>query len=140
MGTTNLDALSLSGALAVAGAASVTGALSAAGITNTGFTDGTAATTITAGTTQTQAGATLLTAAINHVTTAVSGDGVRLPASVAGRVVYVINGTANSIQVYGLGTDTINDVATATGVTQTTLKTGVFVCPVAGKWYRVLSA
>lgn len=100
-----------------------------------------AQTGITAGTTQTQAGATAVTGPIVNVSTnANAGDGIRLPAAIAGRVIYVANPTANAVQVYGAGTDTINAVATATGVSQATLKHAVYFCAVTGNWSRVLSA
>lgn len=100
-----------------------------------------AQTGITAGTTQTQAGATAVTGPIVNVSTVTTaGDGVRLPAATAGRVVYVANPTANSVQVYGASTDTINAVATATGVAQAAGKHAVYFCAVAGNWNRVLSA
>lgn len=101
-----------------------------------------AATSITAAAGGGQSGATALTKGINHVTTvATAADSVKLPASAAGLVVHVINGAAsNSMQVFGAGTDTINDVATATGVAQAAGKAATYVCPVAGKWYRILSA
>lgn len=88
-----------------------------------------------------KSGATALTAGINRVSTvATIADSVLLPASVAGMVVHVVNGAANAMQVFGAGTDTINDVATATGVSQAGNKSATYVCPVAGKWYRILSA
>ncbi|WP_332116063.1 hypothetical protein [Azorhizobium caulinodans] len=101
-----------------------------------------AATTITAFAGGGQASATQLSKGVNHVTTvATAADSVKLPASAPGLVVHVINGAAsNSMQVFGAGTDTINDVATATGVAQAAGKSATYVCPVAGKWYRVLSA
>lgn len=101
-----------------------------------------AATSLTAFAGGGQASATALTKQINHVTTvATAADSVKLPVSVAGLVVYVVNGAAsNSMQVFGAGTDTINDVATGTGVAQAAGKAATYVCPVAGKWYRVLSA
>lgn len=88
-----------------------------------------------------QTNATALPASFNRVATvATANDSVKLPASVAGRSVYVVNGSANSMQVFGAGTDTIDDVATATGVAQAAGKSATYFCPVAGKWYRVLSA
>lgn len=89
-----------------------------------------------------QTNARALTAAINRISTvATAADSVKLPPSEAGMVIYVVNGAAsNSMQVFGAGTDTINDVATATGVAQAAGKSAVYVCPVAGKWYRTLSA
>lgn len=89
-----------------------------------------------------QTNATLLAATINRVATvANAADSVKLPPSYAGAVIYVVNGdAADSMQVFGSGTDTINDVATATGVAQAAGKAATYVCPIAGKWYRVLSA
>lgn len=89
-----------------------------------------------------QANATLLTASINRVTVvATAADSVKLPPSYAGASITAINGdAADSMQVFGSGTDTINDVATATGVAQAAGKAAIYVCPVAGKWYRNLSA
>ena len=89
-----------------------------------------------------QSGAYQLTATISRVATvATAADSVKLPPSEAGMVIQVVNGHAsNSMQVFGAGTDTINDVATATGVAQAAGKAATYVCPVAGKWYRVLSA
>ncbi len=100
-----------------------------------------AQTGVTAGATQTQAGATAVTGPIINVSTvATAGHGIRLPAALAGRVLYVANPTANSVQIYGAGTDTINAVATATGVAQAAGKHAVFFCAVDGTWNRVLSA
>lgn len=93
----------------------------------------------------TQAAALQLVAAINEVTTvAAANDSVALPLAVAGMQVLVENAAAtNSMQVYGAGTDTINAVATATGVAQAAGKSGLYFCTKsapAGNWYRVLSA
>lgn len=89
-----------------------------------------------------QTSAVLLTTTVNRVATVTTAaDSVKLPVSVAGMVIQVINGAgANSMQVFGSGTDTINDVATATGVAQAAGKAATYSCPVAGKWYRNLSA
>lgn len=83
-----------------------------------------------------QGSALALTKEINRITTvATAGDSVSLPASVAGLDVMIINSGANPMQVYGAGTDTINDVATATGVTQMPGSECIYGCSVAGKWY-----
>ena len=100
-----------------------------------------------------QTSATALTSEINRIiTVATIGDSVRLPATsvvpssgagyVAGSVVpgpgatiMVINHGANAMQVYGAGTDTINDVATATGVSQMANSMVLYTCTSAGKWY-----
>lgn len=89
-----------------------------------------------------QASAYQLTKQINRVTTvATAADSVVLPSAVAGLWVVIVNDdSADSLQVFGLGSDTINDVAAATGVAQAAGKTAVYYCTVAGKWYRDLSA
>ena len=99
------------------------------------------AASITAGTTRTQAGATVIAADINRVDTSTApaagstiGDGVVLPAGVAGLDIVVANNTANPIQVYGNGTDTINGVAAATGVALPPGDVATFVCAAAGGW------
>lgn len=84
----------------------------------------------------------LLTAAINRVTTVASAaDGVLLPPSQPGMQVVIVNSAAsNSMQVFGTNPDTINTAATATGVAQAAGITATYYCPVAGKWFRNLSA
>lgn len=83
-----------------------------------------------------QSTATALTGMINRITTVTaSGDAVKLPASVAGLEIQVVNHGANPVQVYGAGTDTINDVATATGVSQMQGSSVVYSCVTAGAWY-----
>ncbi len=84
---------------------------------------------------------TLLTTVVNRVSTSVSaGDSVSLPAAVAGAVCIIINDTAVSIKAYGLGTDTINDVATATATNVGATSMAIFACSTsgpAGKWYSL---
>lgn len=83
----------------------------------------------------TQAGALALTKEINNITTvAAAGDSVKLPTSVAGLEITIANNGANSMQVYGAGTDTINGVATATGVAQLPGQVVVYSSAVAGNW------
>jgi hypothetical protein len=80
--------------------------------------------------------ATQLTTEVNRVgTVATSGDSVKLPASAPGLTIMVINHGANPMQVYGLGTDTIDDVATATGISQMQGSVAFYVCATAGNWY-----
>jgi len=89
-----------------------------------------------------QSTALALTAQINRISTVgTAADSVKLVPASPGIWQVVINDAAsNSMQVYGSGTDTINDVATATGVAQAAGKTATYYCSVAGKWYRNLSA
>lgn len=83
----------------------------------------------------TQATALQLSSEINRVTTVAVGSGVMLPASSPGLTVLVINSGANPVQVYGSGTDTIDGVATATGVQQMQGSNCLFVCAASGAWY-----
>lgn len=83
----------------------------------------------------TQAGALALVAYNNVVATvAAVGDSVKLPASAVGMQIVVANEGVNAMQVYGAGTDTINGVATATGVTQQPGAVCYYNCAVAGAW------
>ena len=83
-----------------------------------------------------QASALQLTSEINRITTVgTAGDSVRLPASFVGADVMIINHGTLPIQVYGAGTDTIDDVATATGVSQMANSTVLYFCTTAGAWY-----
>lgn len=108
---------------------------------------------ITAFSTGGQTNAVLLLAQFNKVSVVAAGnDSVKLPpVSVTfnslgfiGIPVIVRNAGANSLQVYGSGTDTINDIATATGVAVGAGKTAIFIPHTlvsgVGNWYMVLSA
>lgn len=98
----------------------------------------------------TQATALQLAAELNRITTVGAGAGVLLPSTKitpvsgpnagvinpgAGQTIMVINHGANPLQVYGNGTDTINDIATATGVTQMQNSMVIYTQTVTGKWY-----
>lgn len=100
---------------------------------------------ITAAAGGTQAGALALSTskAVHRVTIVGSAnDSVKLPlATGSGATHFIMNSAAaNSLQVFGSGTDTINDVATATGVAQAAGKGAWYVDVAAGKWYRSLGA
>ena len=83
---------------------------------------------ITATSGGTQAAAYALSAQISRVDVAAApGDSVLLPEiqqwangdarpGAVGQLVFVRNATANAVQVFGASTDTINGVATATGI------------------------
>jgi hypothetical protein len=74
-------------------------------------------------------------------TVAAAADSILLPAAVPGRQLFISNDAAtNSMQVFGLGTDTINSVATATGVAQAAGVSASYNCAKAGNWNRVLSS
>jgi hypothetical protein len=82
------------------------------------------------------------TKTVHRVTTVgTAADSVLMPPATVGAVHIVENAAAaNAMQVFGAGTDTINLVATATGVSQAAGKTAIYVCIVAGNWSRLLSA
>jgi hypothetical protein len=83
-----------------------------------------------------QGSALALTSELNRVSTvATAGDSVALPASAPGLTIIVENAAANPMQVYGSGTDTINGVATATGVSQMAGSVVIYTCYAAGAWY-----
>lgn len=79
--------------------------------------------------------AQLITAALNNITTvATSADSIKLPPSAPGKTVMVTNSGASSMQVFGSGTDTINGVATGTGIAQAAGSTIYYECVVLGNW------
>lgn len=83
-----------------------------------------------------KASATPMTAEVSRViTVATSGDSVLMPPSQPGMTVFVINHGTNPMQVYGAGTDQIDDVATATGVSQMANSSVLYTCNTAGNWY-----
>lgn len=82
-----------------------------------------------------QSSAVALSAVINVVTTvAAAGDSVKLPVSNPGMEITVVNSGANALQIYGAGTDTINGVATATGIPQAAGAVVTYRCVAAGNW------
>ena len=95
-----------------------------------------------------KAGATALDYGVNVITVvATAADSVLLPYAWPGALVFVYNAdAADASQVFGKGTDTINGVATATGVSQAAGK-GAFYVGIggtgdgsdAGSWARVLT-
>lgn len=91
-----------------------------------------------------QASATPVSGGMIRVDTVVTAaDSIQLPLAVAGLELCLVNNTANSMQVFGAGTDTINNVATATGVAQGSQVAAYYVCSnsaPAGKWHRIQSS
>lgn len=107
------------------------GNMTMTGLFNESFTDG-----LTAHAGGSQAAALLLTSEINRITTvATAADSVMLPAALQGLTIFVINHGTNAMQVYGNGTDVIDDVASATGVSQMIGSMCLYTCPATGKWY-----
>ena len=83
-----------------------------------------------------QLAATLMSPDINRVTTvATIGDSVRLPLATSPISVVVINNTANSMQVFGTGTDTINGVASSVGIPQLGNSIDFYVAGAPGQWF-----
>ena len=105
-------------------------------ILQVGFLQESAADNITAFAGGGQANATLLSNELNKVTTvATAGDSVKLPPSMPGLTIVVTNKAANSMQVFGSGVDTIDDSATASGVSQMRGSVVIYACHTAGAWY-----
>lgn len=101
-----------------------------------GLLDESSSDTITAHAGGGQTNALLFTTELNKVTTvATAGDSVMLPPSVGGLTIIVENAGANPMQVYGSGTDTVNNVATATGVSQMPGSVVIYTCYTAGAWF-----
>ncbi len=86
-----------------------------------------------------QATATLLksTTAYHHVTVcATAADAVALPPARVGELHIVKNSGAASMQVFGSGIDTVDSVATATGVAQAAGDTVMYYCLTDGNYLR----
>jgi hypothetical protein len=95
---------------------------------------------ITAFSTGGQTNAAQLAATINTVsTTSAANASVKLGLCVPGRQQTVANLGANSMQVFGTSPNTINGVATATGVAQAAGKVATYFCTGNGNWTRLLS-
>jgi hypothetical protein len=125
---------------AIGGSAAAAGsftALSGTSITDTGLLTLAGEDSITAFATGGQTSATALSATKNYhrvATVATAADSVKLPASSVGLAHYVRNDGAAAMQVFGAGTDTINGVATATGISQAPGMGVWYICTTAGNW------
>ncbi len=101
------------------------------GLINESYTDG-----IVAKASCNQANGVTLVSELNRLATvATAGDSVVLPASQPGYTIFVTNHGAAAAQVFGAGTDKINDIAAATGVSQMPNSTVLYTCYTAGNWY-----
>jgi hypothetical protein len=100
--------------------------------------------TITATASGVQATALLLNANkyVHNVTTvATAADAVRLPLAVGSGVQHLVNNSgAASMKVYGSGTDTIDAVATAIGVSIGAGKARLLTDIAVGNWISLLGA
>lgn len=95
------------------------------------------------GGTQAAAFALSVSKSVHNVTVVGSAaDSVKLPAATgSGDIHWVKNSAAaNSLQLYGSGTDTIDAVATATGVAVAAGKSRICVDTAAGVWQSILGA
>lgn len=114
-----------------------TGTLTAAALTATGLVTEAGEDSITAFATGGQTSATALSATKNLHRVSVCAtinDSVKLPAALVGQAHYVRNDGAAACQVFGQATETINGVASATGISQG-IGMGVwYVCTTAGAW------
>lgn len=91
----------------------------------------------------TKAAALQIPAAVSLVqfdTVATNGDSALLPQAKAGTEVCVANSGAATLSLYGRGTDTINDAATATNYDLATNTSARFFCAVDGQWKAIKSA
>ena len=91
---------------------------------------------ITATASGTKATARLLKATINQISVcATTADSVKLMANPQpGNWQFLANDGAAAAQVFGSNSDTIDAVATATGVTVSNAKRSIFYCVAAGLW------
>lgn len=71
-----------------------------------------------------------------HRVTAVAtaNDSILMPPALVGQAHYVRNSAANAMQVFGQGTDTINSIATGTGISHGGAMGCFYTCEVAGNW------
>lgn len=134
----------LSWLLALAVAAAPFDSLAIRGVTSSGSTTTASIATaesgedsLTAFATGGQTSATALSATVtNHrvSTVATAGDSVKLPAATVGLRHYVRNDGVAAMQVFGQSTETINGVASATGISQAPGMGVWYICTTAGAW------
>lgn len=83
-----------------------------------------------------QAGAFPLNSQTARISVVASiGDSIMLPPSANGLELLVINHGANAMQVFGNGTDVIDDQLATVGVSQMVNSLVIYSCATAGKWY-----
>ncbi|HEX5508923.1 MAG TPA: hypothetical protein VFX37_10510 [Pseudolabrys sp.] len=98
---------------------------------------------ITAAAGGTKAAAFQLPAAVSFIevtTVASAADSVLAPQAKAGTEFCIYNAGANTLDIYGRGTDTINGAATATAYALGTGVSARFFCVVDGAWAAIKSA
>lgn len=106
------------------------------GLLMTGFINALAANSIVAFPTGGQSNGTALTGQVSRVVTVATRlDSVKLPVSVAGLAITVINAGANAVAVFPQTGDAINVQAANLSVLQAPGSIAVYACPLAGFWY-----
>jgi len=84
-----------------------------------------------------QANATILTKEFNEVSTVNSGQGIKLPASVAGMAIVITNTSANSLLVYPATSGVINSQVVNAAYTQIAGSTIQYIAMSTTQWYTV---
>lgn len=80
-------------------------------------------------------GATLITSMVNRISTVATAlDSCVLPPAFEGLCIAVLNDTANALQMFAQGSDTINTVAGATGVPHMNKSLVWYTCHIDGAW------
>lgn len=112
------------------------------GVTVSGYFYNSAANALTAHAGGGQGSALQLAKGINRVTVvATAGDSVKLPVSVAGMQVVVINAdSADAMDCFPASGEAINALANDTALSIAANKTVMFNCAVAGKWNSIVTA
>lgn len=84
-----------------------------------------------------QTNATLISTEVARITSVVTaGDSVKLPPiTKPGLTIVVINHGGNPVQVFGSGTDVVNDQAAATGISQMNNSEVIYTATKLGVWY-----
>lgn len=139
--------LDVTGAAAISGALAVGGALTAAAAVSVGTTVAWAGIetglTAHAGGTQGAALALSATKSVHNIgTVGTAADSIVLPAATGSGKVHIIKNSAaaNSLQLFGLSTDTIDEVASGTGVAIAAGKARILIDFASGTWFSLLGA
>jgi hypothetical protein len=92
---------------------------------------------------QTSALALSIAKSFHEVTTVgTAADSVKLPAATGSGNIHIVKNSAaaNSLQVIGQSTETIDGITSATGVAVAAGKSGIFIDSASGKWQSLLGA
>jgi uncharacterized protein YwlG (UPF0340 family) len=122
--------------LTVTGAATITGNISVANVTSSSYAIVSVGTAISAAGTV-QGNATVLTKEFNVVSTVASGAGVKLPTSIAGMRITIVNTSANSLLVYPNTSAIINSLAANASYSQPAGARLDFISTTTTQWYTL---